>query len=154
MSYVLGIDPGGTTGLARLWLPDDAPADVVSMQEVAGGVEGFIEWLESRGWGLNSRTVCESFVLDGRTPKPDLNAVEIIGILKYVVASGKLVFQTNTQGKHLMTNEVLKRAGYYPKRGEVKGGHSTDALRHALNYVVKTLKHKPTIEKLFPKEES
>lgn len=162
MSYVLGIDPGLTTGVALLEIPDNAPARADLLDEISGGTEGFLTWWSGslRGYE-HDQVVCESFALDGRTPKPDLTPVEIIGALKVLClppshkeTHRRLRFQTNTQGKHLMTNEVLKRAGYYPKRWEVKGGHSTDALRHALTYVVKTLKHRPTIELLFPKEES
>lgn len=162
VTYVLGIDPGGTTGIVLLEMPYDAPAQVKFLGEVPEGLDGFLNWWDDslRGYE-HDQVVCESFELDGRTPKPDLTPKEIIGALKVLCrpprhkeTTRRLVFQTNTQGKHLMTNEVLKRAGYYPKRGEVKGGHSTDALRHALTYVVKTLKHKPTIELLFPKEES
>lgn len=158
MTYVLGVDPGGTTGLCLLRVPEHRPAEVMELLEVPDGTEGFI----ARWWGMHDwphHIVCEAFNLDGRTPKPDLTPVEIIGVLKgwhggsdgnYSV--GKLTFQTNTQGKHLMTNDVLKRAGYYPERGKVGGGHACDALRHSLTYVVKTLKHKPTIQKLYPQE--
>lgn len=153
MSRVVGIDPGQTTGVCHLYVPDDGPAEILEMEEYEGGVIGLSRklWLHT----LNADTiVCEAFNLDGRTPKPDLAPVEIIGWLKVWGGDRHVIFQTNTQGKHLMTNEVLKRAGYYPKRGEVRGGHGVDSMRHALNYVVKTLKHRPTSEKLFPKEEA
>jgi len=164
--YVLGVDPGKMTGVALLKenYGTGLPFSVVLLDEIEGGVEGFIDWAEENLDDLADYVVCEKFELDGRTPKPDLTPKEIIGALKVFQRADAffqlghkhwaLECQTNTQGKHLMTNEVLKRAGYYPKRGEVKGGHSTDALRHALTYVVKTLKHKPTLELLFPKEES
>jgi hypothetical protein len=133
-------------------VPDDKPAEITSLEEVSGGIYGFIAWMWTQPQGLSRNTVCEAFNLDGRTPKPDLTPVEIIGALKYAVPPENLHFQTNTQGKHLMTNEVLKRAGYYPERGKVGGGHAVDSLRHALTYVVKTLKHKPTISRLYPQE--
>lgn len=155
MNRVLGVDPGGTTGVCLLEVPDDAPAQVAFLQEIAGGTQGFVEW-----WSTYADiVVCESFALDGRTPKPDLTPVEIIGALKAFEVcndwcSWDLVFQTNTQGKSLLPNAILKRAGYYPERGQVKGGHGVDALRHALTYICKQLKHAPTINKLYPREES
>jgi hypothetical protein len=154
VTYVLGIDPGGTTGLCLLRVPDGGRAIVVYLREIPGGTRGIIEhWHQMLDWP--KYVVYESFALDGRTPKPDLTPVEIIGVLKSFeyAQAGRTQFtaQPNVQGKSLMTNDVLKRAGYYPERGLVKGGHGVDAMRHALTYVVKNLKHRPTIEHLFPK---
>lgn len=146
MASILGIDPGGTTGVATY----DLNSQEVSFQEVEGGTYGFTDWWHfgrpyaSAGW-----IVCESFRLDDRTAKPDLTPVEIIGYLKGSARVTK--FQTPGQAKALITNAVLKRAGLYPPRGQVRGGHSTDAARHALYYAVTELKDTETIERLWPK---
>lgn len=151
---VLGIDPGGTTGTCIY--DTESPLEPI-LEEVGGGVEGFVEWSDRQEktyplGALRHETVCESFRLDGRTEKPDLSPVEIIGFLKGTFEG--VHFQTPTQAKSLITNDVLKRAGLYPKRGQVKGGHGLDALRHALYYLTVTVKHRETIELLFPKEEA
>jgi hypothetical protein len=154
---VLGVDPGGTTGVCLLEVADGAPAEIVFRDEVAGGIDGFCSW-----WAIFAdHVVCESFYEDDRTEKPDLVALEIIGALKAYqyetgrIAGWNLSFQLNSQrGKgKLLTDAVLKRSGYYPPRGQVRGGHSTDATRHALVYVTKKLRHRPTIEKIWPKED-
>lgn len=155
MTYVLAVDPGGHTGLCLLRVPPRGPAQVVELREVPDGTEGFLDaWYDMTDWP--NHVVCEAFNLDGRTARPDLTPVEIIGALKaWYHQHGSLrtfVLQTNTQGKHLMTNDVLKRAGYYPERGRVGGGHAVDSLRHSLTYVTKTLKHRPTINLLYPQE--
>jgi hypothetical protein len=147
---VLAIDPGGTSGLAY-YATNTVPAQ--DLDEIPGGTEGFIKWWKgSEKFFRADVVICESFRLDGRTEKPDLTPVEIIGFLKGT--DYDVVFQTPAQAKSLITNDVLKRAGLYPKRGSVKGGHGVDALRHALYYLAVTVKHRETIELLFPKEDA
>lgn len=155
MGSVLGIDPGGKTGIA---IYDLTTLSVIYRDEVEGGIEGFIKWWNIM-WGTPDDSVvdevedvvCEKFTLDGRTPNPDLTPKEIEGFLKGTDVHVDR-FQTPAQAKALITNTVLKRAGLYPPHGQVKGGHSTDALRHALYYAVNTLKHRPTQELLWPKD--
>lgn len=141
---VLGIDPGGKTGVCLY--DTDNPLDPFFL-EVEGGVRGFGDWWAHRP--AADVTVCESFRLDDRTKQPDLTPVEIIGYLKKLRVP--VTYQTPAKGKQKVTNAVLKRAGIYPKRGQVKGGHVVDAERHALEYLV-TKRHLPTIELLWPKE--
>lgn len=131
----------------------DNPLDPFFL-EVEGGTEGFSAWwadMASDGWEplTEAHVVCESFRLDDRTKQPDLTPVEIIGFLKGTGVP--ITYQPPAKGKHKITNAVLKRAGIYPKRGQVKGGHVVDAERHALEYLV-TKRHLPTIELLWPKE--
>lgn len=147
MTLVLGIDPGGATGLCTY--DTDSPL-TPALMEVGPGVRGFVGWWQSsERFAHYDAVVCESFRLDDRTKKPDLTPVEIIGFLKGVGVP--VIFQTPGQAKSLITNAVLKRAGLYPKRGSVGGGHTTDALRHALYYLVNR-KHRPTVELLWPRE--
>ena len=146
-TLILGIDPGGKTGVA---VYNIRTLEVDYRDEVSGGTEGFAAWFKESKAEQFEDIVCESFQLDDRTAKPDLTPVEIIGHLKSLDAVTK--FQTPAQAKSLITNAVLKRAGLYPPYGQVKGGHSTDALRHALYYVVTTLKHRPTLELLWPRD--
>jgi len=59
----------------------------------------------------------------------------------------------NQRGKDkLISVSVLKRAGLYPKRGELKEGHQVAALQHALRYLV-SIRHLPTIRLLHPPQE-
>lgn len=148
MTTVLGIDPGGTTGIA--WYDTEDPLNP-DLQEVPGGTEGFTAFWREAYWTADAHAiVCESFRLDDRTEKPDLTPVEIIGFLKGT--QEVTAFQTPAQAKSLITNAALKRAGLYPARGSVGGGHSTDALRHALAHLC-AKRHLPTLRLLFPPEE-
>jgi hypothetical protein len=148
---VLGLDPGGKTGVCHYNTEFPRPA----FFEVEGSTKGFIEWWKkdnANPFGLTQAgtIVVESFKLDGRTAQPDLTPVEIKGFLD---GTGKVTaYQSPSQAKSLITNTILKRAGLYPRRGQVKGGHAVDALRHILYYLVVTLKHRETIELLWPRD--
>ena len=143
---VLGLDPGGKTGVCLY--DTENPLEPFFL-EVEGGVRGFSAWWKGQRLSEGAQLVCESFRLDDRTKQPDLSPVEIIGFLK---AEGiPITYQMPSKGKLKVTNAILKRAGIYPKRGQVKGGHVVDAERHALEYLV-TKRHRPTIELLWPKE--
>ena len=166
MSYqtVLAIDPGESTGLAFFSTKPDEPATLQWHGQVDGGLRGFADEAHLIFYKNHDRidhVVIEGFELDGRTMRPNIMAREIIGFVKGIVAyqewetgfGPKFGKQTNTQGKAEMTDAVLKRTGYHPKRGEVKGGHSRDAIRHGLTYIAHTLRHEPTRLLLFPKED-
>ena len=147
MSRILALDPGLHTGAAIFDVWGDE-RDGWNHWQVEGGVHGIAHFLKNcGGWDV---MVCEAFNLDGRTPKPDLTPVEVIGYLKGTYSP--IQFVTPATHKPLITDAVLKRAGYYPKRGEVKGGHSTDAIRIALWYLVKQQKDTFFINKLWPKD--
>jgi hypothetical protein len=77
-----------------------------------------------------------------------------LAIIHYLESLGiPIVWQRRMQrGKNTVARiEVLKRAGLYPKRGELKEGHQVAALQHLLSYLMKT-GHRKTIELLHPKE--
>jgi hypothetical protein len=153
---ITAVDPGGTTGVCLYGT--DKPLEP-ELLELPNGVMGVSDWWRNDRPLCADAIVMESFRLDGRTEKPDLSPVEIIGWAKVKFSAQKfggqyIYFQTPAQAKSIITNDVLKRAGLYPKRGNVKGGHGIDALRHALYYLAVTVKHRETIELLWPKEEA
>lgn len=43
--YILSFDPGVSTGVALLAVPEDAPAYVVQGWQFGGGVEGLVQWV-------------------------------------------------------------------------------------------------------------
>lgn len=43
--YILSFDPGVSTGVALLAVPDDYPAYVVTGWQFGGGVEGLVQWV-------------------------------------------------------------------------------------------------------------
>ena len=161
MTRILALDPGLDTGVALFEVFDglDVPASLIRHFTIGGGVDGLID-----AWPLPGRiVVCEAFHDDGRTEYPETEPLEIIGALKAfrkaedwaeVPRPFDLVTRLNVQGKLQMKNDVLRRGGYHPKHGEVGDGHSRDAIRVGLSYIVNVLNHRPTQLALFPKEDS
>ena len=144
---VLAIDPGLKTGVSLY------NAETQKLEDSAiidGGLAGIQEYFDL-GDPYYDVLVVESFELEEGTHGVDLTPVEIIGWLKGLGVPIKWQ-RRNQRGKgKLISIAVLKRAGLYPKRGELKEGHQVAALQHALAYLVK-IRHRPTIELLHPKE--
>jgi hypothetical protein len=149
---VLAIDPGLKTGVCLY--DAQPPADLELSLIIPDGLMGFRDWWEGEGmWMEYDALVVESFEAEEGTHGIDYEPIEIIGYLKALVLPIQWQ-RRNQRGKgKLISTAVLKRAGLYPKRGELKEGHQVAALQHALAYLVK-IRHRPTIELLHPKEES
>lgn len=143
---VLGIDPGKVTGVCLY--DTDAPKSR-QLWNVEGGVEGLADWW-CAAKPVFDELVIERFTLREGVHGVDLDPVEVIGWIKGAIFT-KPVWQNPADAKSLITNEKLKRAGLYPPRGEVGPGHSIDALRHVLTYLI-GIRHRPTIELLHPKD--
>ena len=145
---VLSIDPGLKTGVCLF----DAPK-VELFKIIPNGLTGFLEWMEFGEVPEYDVLVVESFEAEEGTHGIDYTPLEIIGYLKGL---GIPIHwqRRNQRGKSkLISTAVLKRAGLYPKRGELKEGHQVAALQHALSYLIK-IRHRETIETLHPQEEN
>lgn len=146
---ILWLDPGVKTGVC-LFNTDTLKVDLFKI--IPNGLTGFQEWVEFGEVPEHDVLGCESFELEEGTHGIDLTPKEIIGYLKSL--GMPIVWQRrNQRGKgKLIAVSVLKRAGLYPKRGELKEGHQVAALQHLLAYLVR-IRHLPTIELLHPKGE-
>jgi len=148
---VLAIDPGLKSGVS---LFNADTQKIVYSGIISGGLQGFRKWWDAYAPLLMEYDVLvvESFELeegshgiDYESPLAIIHWLESLNI--------PIVFQRRMQrGKDkLTTPAVLKRAGLYPKRGELKEGHQVAALQHALSYLVRQ-RHLGVIELLHPKE--
>ena len=146
---VLAIDPGAKTGIA---LVDTENLRQPFLKIIPNGLTGFQDWVEFGDFQEHDVLVCESFELEEGTHGVDLTPVSIIGYLDSLDIP--IVYQRrNQRGKgKLISVPVLKRAGLYPKRGELKEGHQVAALQHALRYLV-SIRDTNTIKLLHPREE-
>lgn len=142
----ISFDPGGTTGWCIFEWTEDTPLTVLEHGMVPGSLEGFVTWVKvalnpkvSEKWPYGfDVVVSESFVLDGRTPNPDVTPLRIEGVLAY--RFGNVVLQRNYYKVHA-NDKFLKAQGIWWKGP----GHDRDALRHAYAYL-KTNGHIPTIK--------
>ena len=155
---VLWLDPGEKTGVCHL---DTDRFEDVWFAIIPGGLKGLQKWYwEMRQFaGMHLDVLgCESFELEEGTHGIDYESpLEIIHWLKEGGMSHNyfkpIVWQRRMQrGKNTVASiAVLKRAGLYPKRGELKEGHQVAALQHLLAYLMK-IRHLKTIELLHPRE--
>lgn len=150
MRRLIAFDPGKTTGVSLWQYDSDTPLSLVGSGQIEGGVDGFIEYFYPKGMFLPwDVIVSESFVLDGRTPNPDVTPLKIEGILEaHAHRTGALVrFQRNNFKAHV-DNDLLKKFELY-KPGQP---HAMDSMRHALAYM-KTSHHMPTLNHYFKVDE-
>lgn len=139
---ILSFDPGGTTGVAQVSYSESEMPILDFVQQVEGGLLGFLDWwnsLESHEWDA---IVCEDFVLRPSVKFPDLSPVYIIGAL--TALTGAVTLQSPSI-KPLCNDEVLKRMEFYTKGKP----HGNDATRHAIIYL-RHMRHKPTLLKGWP----
>lgn len=84
--------------------------------------------------GLDVVFAIERFIMNTKV-SPQPWSLETTGLIRYFSAIYEipLVFQSPSEAKNLIKNDVVKRAGLW-----VPGqGHAVDSVRHALYYLVK-----------------
>lgn len=141
MIRILGIDPGGTTGLALISVDNVSAPNIIWQKQIAGGLEGFLNfhWDELLDTEIDL-IVCESFTLREGVHGVDLSPTYIIGALEALYPAMPIVYQAPKM-KPLCDDTRLKKMGFYvPARG-----HAMDAVRHVMVYLRGT-KHMPTLE--------
>ena len=150
MKRLLALDPGKTTGVS-IWQYDaDTPLTHIGHGQIPDGVYGFIDYFYPQGMAQPFDViVSEQFILDGRTPNPDITPLHIEGVLLgHQERTGKQVrFQRNNFKKHI-SDEFLKEHNFYWPGSP----HAMDSARHALAYM-KTSYHAPTLNTYFKVEE-
>lgn len=140
---ILSLDPGMRTGWSLWDLLEREPLEHLEHGTIDWGVRGFVQWWEREPRAIDI-IVCETFHLDGRTPKPNLEPLRLEGALA-ALWSGQIVYQRNGMKVHA-PDSLLKAHGlWWPSKG-----HDRDSARHAIGYA-KVTGHRPTIEKFWPR---
>ncbi len=144
MIRLLALDPGGTTGWSS-WVYDSlTPLRHVDHGMIPNGLDGFIQWWESTAGGEPDEVVSETFVLDGRTARPDVTPLKVEGALSVLFPGW--IGQRNVMKAHA-PDQLLKDKGiWWPG-----AGHDRDSARHAIAWA-KTTRHMPTLRWLYGKE--
>lgn len=150
MRRLVAFDPGKTTGVSLWQYDSETPLTHVGHGQIEGGLDGFLEYFYPKGMFLPwDVIVSESFVLDGRTPNPDVTPLKIEGALEsHAHRTGALLRLQRNNFKAHVPDSKLKELGFY-----VKGmPHANDSMRHALAFM-KTSYHAPTLNAYFKVEE-
>lgn len=154
---LLSIDPGKATGVSFWLVPQNKPIERINYQLVQDGLLGFSKWFANFTgfayafkWDL---IILEEFIQDGRTPKVDLNAIEIQGYLKADALFNKdkeLVLHRNSK-KTTVGDKILKDNNLWVTGKQVDwadGRDVNDSQLHALAWGKEN--HKPTLEHFWP----
>lgn len=137
---VIGVDPGGTTGIC--WGDtDDMPLFEPTLAQLPDrmGVGNFVEKYMQVGVILRPThgvLVIERFDLRSNVKSQQLDPLYIIGMCEWLCwrHGWEFVLQTPAQAKSFATNDKLKAAGWYVPGQE----HARDASRHLLTWLCTT----------------
>jgi hypothetical protein len=144
-------DPGKATGTS-LWDITDAPVEEPSLhwtEEVAEhDFYPFIDDLFAK-YASNPKydleLVCENFIITANTHKvtPGTWSLRYIGALEYLCWKHNVKFTLQSPAQRMFaSDEKMENMGIAPTDG-IKGGHTRDALRHAIVYLVMKYKWRP-----------
>jgi len=143
---LLSLDPGKQTGIALGTYGDEA-YELLNVWQIAGGLNGFIDWWYSH-YPLNeSVLVSEKFVLRNNAFVADTEPLLIEGAL-HVLYDNQIVWQLASD-KSLVNDSVLRENNLWHTGKQVgwKDARDTnDAIIHGLAYLKKN-KHIPTLQK-------
>ena len=140
---MLSLDPGGTTGVALFaYYPNDK-LTLISHQQIAGGLLGFLDWWQEQSEVISmwDEIVCESFILRPGVHGADITPAYVIGAMQALNARTKPVIMQPPSMKALCTDDVLKKFNMH-KKGKP---HANDAIRHGI-ISLRNRNHKFTLE--------
>lgn len=148
--HVIGIDPGGTTGWARITVPrkclfGNAPSQVLEWdygeiygweEEQTSKIAELARVTQSMDYLVGPAMVIEDWTImpqNVTTDPESLSPVRIGAMCRYALYRGEfgdatLTFQNRQIAKDTMTDERLKRAGYWVPGPD----HIRDAIKHAI----------------------
>jgi hypothetical protein len=139
--YVLGQDPGVTTGIAMVRYTDDTAPELVYLTQLPKGIKGFFDFFEGSQPTENVTIVSESFVNRPGIKSPDVTPLRIEGV-QYTLWGDEVVYQTPDM-KSLVPDQVLKDNNLWTPGKR----HQMDALIHVLVYL-RNEGHQPTLKAL------
>lgn len=140
-SYVVGMDPGETTGVAVLRYTADTYPELIYLTQLPWGHEGFYEWFV--GTTKSDNTVIASEVWEEHNVKGANREPIYVQGVQFSFWQRDITYQSPSL-KQLVTDEFLKENNLWtPGRP-----HQMDALRHAIIYLRNEEGHEKTIESL------
>lgn len=149
-AYVLGVDPGTTTGLAVVRYnlanhgkPEAVWSDQLPWDEAAGKLEVSLENLRrilDAGGAKSVACACEKFTINAQTAQRGQSGAEdalgMIGVARrncYLTGVEFIKPEQASAAKKLVNDAMLKRLKLYSPMMV----HSNDAARHAVLYAIK-----------------
>lgn len=134
-TYIIGIDPGATTGIVVLAVTEDQIKIIDALQPNSHRAG---TWLaDELREGAVDAVAIERFTISTRTVRGTrsgaLEALYTIGVIRYLCRNVgiPMVMQAPATAKNAFSDDRLRRLGLHRK---THGPHERDALRHALLY--------------------
>lgn len=136
--HIWGWDPGETTGWCHLSVHDSGELGVYNSGEDDHISVGNLLYdnpclkMVVGKTEIDTVFVVEKYIMNAKITQSPWS-LETTGLIRYFanVYHVPVTFQTPSQVKNLISNEVLRRAGLY----QPGNGHAMDAVRHALYYL-------------------
>lgn len=147
--YVLGLDPGGTTGVAMLRIntEDEKPKpELVYLHQIENGLQGFIDWFHGSTPSANTQIVSEKW--KERNVKGANRTPQYIEGAMHWAWGDHTVWQYPDQ-KELVPDSWLKDNNLWTEGKR----HQMDALKHAFAYL-RNNGNSATVESLSGRGES
>lgn len=155
---LIGVDPGGTTGVSVYGLnAEDTPAFLLDSIQwgdpdtVSTHLQALVKkWRDA---SFNVVLIIEQFDKRPGIVEPDYSSMYIIRDIERDMPNETIVWFTPSQAKNLVkpahkgAPDGLKKFGWY----KVGMGHANDASRHVIVFLVERLHHMPTILRGWPK---
>lgn len=141
--YVIGQDPGGTTGIALLRYTENTLPELVYLHQIPDGREGFFYFFigSEVGEGTNFTSVSEKWETREGVHGANLEPVYIEGV-QYAIWVDQTVYQSPSV-KNMVGDEFLKVNNLWTEGKR----HQMDALLHAI-YYLRNIGHEPTLQAL------
>lgn len=145
---LLAVDPGLATGLSFFDLDQEIPKMIWSKEVDITTFYTIITSLFDE-YPSELQIVCEDFIITVETAKKSLGgnwSIELIGALKYLchIHSVPMTMQRPAD-RVTISHDQLRALNYWHVGG---AGHANQASRHAVVYMLDTLKIKPVARKL------
>lgn len=138
--YVIGQDPGETTGVAALRYTDSTVPELIYLTQIPNGHEGYLDWFEGSIVSDDLDYVSECWVehnVRGANREP----IRIEGV-QYALWRDDITYQ-EPKMKQLISDNFLKDQNCWTPGMP----HQMDGLRHALIFL-RNNNHQPTLELL------
>jgi hypothetical protein len=150
MTDFLSVDPGRRTGISLCHYSKGTPLTLLASWDVPFGVPGFFDWYRTEE-PIVQFIVYESFDLREGKYGVDLTPVEVIGALKILALELEIPLHDQPPAGRLqaVSDDVLRKFDMYQPGKAHRNERESN--RHALVYM-KNLRHRPTIEKGWPRD--
>lgn len=136
MTLLIAVDPGKMTGVALFeFFEDGVPELLESHEFLRDELEAWLETKLLKNYtGDDIEVVAERFKIGDIDAPWSLQELGVLSFLSRKGGWGEPTLQTPADAKAFVSNEKIKKLGYWHKGG---AGHALDAVRHGVLYMVR-----------------